>query len=1250
MVRRVLTAACVSLLIVVSIVLARPAAAQAGASPGDIVITEVMQDPAAVGDSEGEYFEVFNATGADIDLNGWTISDNDADSHVIGASTVVPAGGYAVLGRNDDPTTNGGLAVAYEFSGVALANSADELVLTTPDSTEIDRIEWDGGPVWPDPTGASMQLCDVASDNNVGANWNTGTATYGAGDIGTPGAANDSTCDGGGGPGGDPANPGDIVISEVMQNPAAVNDNDGEYFEVFNATGADIDLNGWTISDNGSDSQTIAGSVVVPAGGYAVLGNNADSGTNGGLTLDYEYGTFFLGNSDDELVLIDPLATEIDRIEWDGGPNWPDPTGASMQLCDVASDNNVGANWNTGTATYGAGDVGTPGAANDSVCDAGPGPAAPGDIVITEVMQNPAAVNDNDGEYVEVYNSTGSDIDLDGWTISDLGTESHLIAGSVVVPAGGYAVLGINADSATNGGVGVAYQYADLFLGNSGDELVLTSPEAVEIDSIAWDGGPVWPDPTGASMQLCDLASDNNDGAGWAPGTATIPSGDVGTPGAANDSTCDGGGGPGGGTVTIMEIQGSGAASPLDGQAVETSGVVTGIVDNGFYLQDPVGDADPATSDGIFVFSSAVVAVGDAVTVAGTAAEFFDATQVAATTVTVTGLGTVPAPTPIDLEALGGALEPFEGMLVTPGTLFAGDVFDYLRFGEIVAYPFEPLQPTEVVDPGPAAAQLAADTAAAALRVDDGRGVEDDPLFPFLVSDGGVDRLVKWGDTLPDATGVLAFSFGNYKLVPTTGDPLVPGQTWQPTNPRPSGAPDPGGSITAASFNTLNFWTNDGGQERGARTQAQYDIQLAKLIDALLALDADVVALQELQNDPAGDAATSTDFDIGKESAEALADALNAALGETRYGWIDTGVIGTDAIKVGFIYDLTAVTPVGAPIIVGVGDPAYQPDRNRPSVIQGFEENATGAQFTAVSVHFKSKSGSELDDPGAVCVDGDPANDVPDCDQGDGAGFFNPARTAAAEVLAAFLADPANLPDPDVLVLGDFNAYTREDPVDVFVEDNGYANLGELSSDPISYTFFGLGGNLDHAVANGSLVGQVVDAEVFDINGTESNNQVYFESGFPGQLPQLDRFRSSDHSPIIVGLDLDAPDPVVTYDCGSVVFTEDELIADGYNLIIGDDGRDFIWGTNGNDFIFTAGGRDIVNAGGGDDIVCSGGGRDVVRGGSGNDELYLGGGRDFAFASDGDDLVDGGSGRDFADGGRGFDTAIDVERRFRFEA
>jgi len=164
--------------------------------------------------------------------------------------------------------------------------------------------------------------------------------------------------------------PGDIVITEIMQNPDAVGDSNGEWFEVYNSTSSDIDLNGWWIEDNGSDFHVINTSVIVSAGGYAVLGNNANMATNGGVMVDYSYGSgWFLANGDDEVVIVAPNETEIDRVEYDGGPNFPDPEGASMSLNPDnlnATDNDDGSNWCVSTSVYGDGDLGTPGAANDA--------------------------------------------------------------------------------------------------------------------------------------------------------------------------------------------------------------------------------------------------------------------------------------------------------------------------------------------------------------------------------------------------------------------------------------------------------------------------------------------------------------------------------------------------------------------------------------------------------------------------------------------------------------------------------------------------------------------------------------------------------------------------------------------------------------------------------------------------------------------------------------------------------------------
>ncbi len=152
--------------------------------------------PSAVFDSAGEWLELYNPTANEVDINGWTISDNDIDSHVIanGGPLIVPAGGYLVLGNNADFATNGGAPVAYSYgSSWFLSNGADEVILTDGTGNEIDRVEYDGGSTFPDPTGASMSLLDPALDNNVGESWCKSTTPFGAGDLGTPGEEN--TCE-----------------------------------------------------------------------------------------------------------------------------------------------------------------------------------------------------------------------------------------------------------------------------------------------------------------------------------------------------------------------------------------------------------------------------------------------------------------------------------------------------------------------------------------------------------------------------------------------------------------------------------------------------------------------------------------------------------------------------------------------------------------------------------------------------------------------------------------------------------------------------------------------------------------------------------------------------------------------------------------------------------------------------------------------------------------------------------------------
>jgi hypothetical protein len=154
-----------------------------------------------------------------------------------------------------------------------------------------------------------------------------------------------------------PVLPGELVISEVMANPSLVPDADGEWFELFNPTASSIDLNGLVLSDDGLDSHTITGSVIIAPGGYLVLGSNGNPASNGGYSPDYVYSTFLLANSEDEIVISEG-ATEIARLNYTVGFV---VSGASRELPFGASPPFTESQYTLATTPYGDGDLGTPG-------------------------------------------------------------------------------------------------------------------------------------------------------------------------------------------------------------------------------------------------------------------------------------------------------------------------------------------------------------------------------------------------------------------------------------------------------------------------------------------------------------------------------------------------------------------------------------------------------------------------------------------------------------------------------------------------------------------------------------------------------------------------------------------------------------------------------------------------------------------------------------------------------------------------
>ncbi len=163
-------------------------------SPFQIVITEVMMNPAAVSDPYGEWFEIYNNDTISIDLADWQIADSEDDLHEIQTVSIefyINPGDYLVLGRNANSAENGGYSADYVYSSFQLANSSDEIFLIDGEGRVVDEIEYNSS--FPYISGASMYLMDINYDNSMDTSWAMSETPYGDGDYGTPGRAWDDT-------------------------------------------------------------------------------------------------------------------------------------------------------------------------------------------------------------------------------------------------------------------------------------------------------------------------------------------------------------------------------------------------------------------------------------------------------------------------------------------------------------------------------------------------------------------------------------------------------------------------------------------------------------------------------------------------------------------------------------------------------------------------------------------------------------------------------------------------------------------------------------------------------------------------------------------------------------------------------------------------------------------------------------------------------------------------------------------------
>ena len=689
--------------------------------------------------------------------------------------------------------------------------------------------------------------------------------------------------------------------------------------------------------------------------------------------------------------------------------------------------------------------------------------------------------------------------------------------------------------------------------------------------------------------------------------------------------------------------------SPLDGQSVTIQGVVTAVFPEleGFFIQEELTDedGDVTTSESIFVFTggSPTVSEGNLVTVTGAVDEFFGMTQIdndnSDFSVTIDDPGdnlNLVSPSIVDIPVTGDIddfYEQSEGMLVEfSDKLYVSEYFQLARFGQVVLTEGErPYQYTHV-DETPTAAEFQAfeeDLARRQIILDDGNNDQNAPLpdgtifHPqpdgFGVGTQGED-FFRGGDSVENLTGVLHWSWAGFsgtnawRIRPTEANPVK----FTVENPRPEAPEEVNGNITVASFNVLNYFTtlDEGsntsinGDPRGAHSEDELQRQTTKLVEALKQMDADVVALSELENN--GDMALS-----------ALVDALNAEVGAGTYAGISTGVAGADVITAGIIYKPGVVATQGD--VAVLDDPAFlDPNgtgqqRNRPAIAQSFavidlKNPDFGESFSVISNHFKSKGFS-----GATGID---------IDQGDGQGNWNDTRTQAAEYLVnTWIPQLINEGfDEDFLITGDLNAYRFEDPITALT-DAGYTDLIKQfqGDDAYSFVFDSKLGYLDHALSSVSLTPQVIgvtewhvnadEVNVFDYNNTiQDGNERDFEAKPSGNtLFEPNAFRNSDHDPLIVGLDLFTPSNIISVE-NNIIVGNAFGVGTTYegNLFSNTDGTanpdDIIEGTPGDDNIWSGElGSDIINAGDGNDAIGYGAGDAEVNAGDGDDFVYAAG-------------------------------------------
>jgi len=1132
--RRTRLAAIAALSTVLSLV---PAISGLAIDPPDaeVFISEFHYDN--VGTDTNEAIEVQGP--ADVSIDGWSLVLYNGSNSSVYATT-------PLAGTFSDQTGGSGVIVSNYPSNGIQNGEPDGIALVDDTGTVVQFISYEGTFTAADGPAAGLVATDVgvaetgsttpdqSLQRDAAASW-IGPACASFGQVNDPDAP--ETC---------PQEPVEGVrVNEIHYDNSGTDE--GETIEIYGPAGAD--LTGWSLvlynGSNGTQYNTsnLSGTIPDLGGGFGVTTttypeNGIQNGAPDGIALVDGSGEIveFLSYEGTFAATDGPAAglTSTDIGVAEGTSTSPDQ---SLQRLDETT-------W-TGPACSSFGQLNDPAAPVECPVVELP------EVRFSEIHYDNAGTDAN--EALEVYGPAGTD--LTGWSVV-------LYNGNGGASYGSTILMATIPDSGDGNGVAVVDSFSSIQNG-SPDGFALVDDTGTVIEFLSYEGvftavgGPA----DGLVSTDIGVAEDDSttvdqslqrDGDGDWAGPFCASFGEINDPNATADCPSE----PV--NVFIHEVQGAGDTTPLGGDTVIIEGVVTSDFQTAEFLrgfnvqeEDADADADPATSEGVFVFDPTEptvtdVSIGDTVRVTGTAGEFSDQTQITASEIEilVDVDDDVVDPEVVTTLTLEFPVEPgfdfehIEGMLVNvPQDMYITEYFNYDRFGEMVIGAERYLQPTAEFEPG-SPEQLAAldEITRGRITLDDGKSAQN-PEFLRHPNGGafggddpasGLTNLWRGGDILNDVTGVISPSFG-WRIQPTQ----PAGHT--AANPRTGSHEDVGGRIEVTAFNVLNYFTtiDDGSlicgplqnvECRGADNSEELERQASKIVSALTEIDSDVVGVIEIENHHDDDA------------MEDLVERLNAVAGAGTYDFVrnddhDGKPVGTDAIRVGIIYQSATVTPVGSDIVLD--DPSFLDpnssgvDKNRAAQAQLFEENATGERFSVVVNHLKSK--------GSECGAGDD-------DLVNGQGNCNGTRAAAAGVLADWIdVDPYFDTDDDVLIIGDLNSYDKEEPIDVLRAD-GYTDLiGDFQGeDAYSYLFDGQLGYLDYAMANSSMAAQVTGTTVWHLNADEADVLDYntdFKGPVQTAIFEENEFRSSDHDPVIVGLDLDQTPPTVMAGFDTVLTT-----------------------------------------------------------------------------------------------------------------